>query len=109
MPAPPRKLSAAPSRHIYDVIIVGGQLGGAVTGALLAKRGHRVLLIEHDGVGPGYEHEGWVLPYFPSVIPQLKTMPAAEEVFTELGMTTLIQRGIRVHEPDLQLILPRHR
>ena len=109
MPAPPRKLSAAPSRHIYDVIIVGGQLGGAVAGALLSKRGHRVLLIEHDGVGPGYEHDGWVLPYFPSVIPQLKTMPAAEEVFTELGLTTLIQRGIRVHQPDLQLILPRHR
>ena len=109
MPAPPRKSGAAPSRHIYDVIVVGGQLGGAVTAALLAKRGHRVLLVEHDGIGPTYEHEGWLLPYFPSVIPPLKTMPAAEEVFTELGLTTTIQRGIRVHQPDLQLILPRHR
>ena len=38
-------------------------------------------------MGPGYEHDGYVLPYAPFVAPSLKTMPAVEEAFTELGLT----------------------
>jgi phytoene dehydrogenase-like protein len=110
MAQPPRaKLSSGPAKHVYDVIVIGGQLGGALAGALLAKRGHRVLLVEHDGVGPGYEHEGFVLPYAPSIVPPLKTMPGAEDALTELGLTTAVSRSIRLHVPGLQLILPRHR
>ncbi|WP_224250196.1 NAD(P)-binding protein [Hyalangium gracile] len=103
------QLPSGPSRHVYDVIILGSQIGGALAAALLAKRSHRVLLIDHDGTGTGYEHGGYVLPYAPSVSPALKTMPAVEEAFTELGLTTAVQRSLRPHLPELQLILPRHR
>ncbi|WP_224367222.1 phytoene desaturase family protein [Hyalangium versicolor] len=103
------QLPSGPSRHVYDVIILGGQIGGALTAALLAKRNHRVLLIDHDGTGTGYEHGGFVLPYAPSISPALKTMPSVEEAFTELGLTTTVQRALRPHVPELQLILPRHR
>src|SRR5690348_9459659 len=110
MPTPPRtRLSVGPSRHVYDAIIFGGQLGGALCAALLAKRGHRVLLVEHDGLGAGYEHEGFLLPFGPFIVPPLRAMPAAEEAFTELALTTTFQRAVRLHQPDLQLILPRHR
>lgn len=110
MPTSPRaRLSVGPSRHVYDAIIFGGQLGGALCAALLAKRGHRVLLVEHDGLGAGYEHEGFLLPFAPFIVPALRSMPAAEEAFTELGLTTTVQRTVRLHQPDLQLILPRHR
>jgi phytoene dehydrogenase-like protein len=103
------QVPSGPSRHVYDVIVLGSHLGGALTAALLAKRKHRVLLIDHDGTGTGYEHGGYVLPYAPSITPSLKAMPAAEEVFTELGLTTTVQRALRPHLPELQLVLPRSR
>lgn len=109
---PPSKIptiASGPSRHVYDVIVLGGQLGGALTAALLAKRSYRVLLVEHDGMGPGYEHDGFLLPYAPFVAPPLKTIPAAEEAFTELGITTTVQRAVKTHVPELQLVLPNAR
>ncbi|QRK07877.1 desaturase [Archangium violaceum] len=114
MPTPatrskPLPSATAPSRHVYDVIVLGSQLGGALAAALLAKRGYSVLLVEHDGTGPGYEHDGFVLPYAPFVAPALKTMPAVEEAFTELSLTTQLQRSQQPHVPELQLVLPRHR
>jgi prolycopene isomerase len=43
-------------RDAYDAIVVGGGFGGLCTGALLARAGRRVLLVErHDRVG-GYGH-----------------------------------------------------
>ncbi|MEN8260411.1 MAG: FAD-dependent oxidoreductase, partial [Pseudomonadota bacterium] len=43
-------------REAYDVIVVGGGIGGFTAGALLAKAGKSVLLIErHDRPG-GYAH-----------------------------------------------------
>lgn len=103
------KVPSGPSRHVYDVIVLGSQLGGALAAGLLAKRNHRVLLVEHDGMGPGYEHGGYVLPYAPIVAPPLKAMPAVEEALTELGLTATVQRSLRPHAPELQLLLPKHR
>ncbi|WP_223634605.1 NAD(P)-binding protein [Corallococcus sp. EGB] len=103
------KLPSGPSRHVYDVIVLGSQVGGALAAALLAKRSHRVLLVEHDGMGPGYEHDGFVLPYAPFVAPPLKAMPAVEEALTELGLSTVIGRALRPHAPELQLVLPKNR
>ncbi len=107
--APRPKIAAGPAHHVYDVIVVGGQIGGALSAALLAKRGYRVLLVEHDGMGHGYEHSGYLLPYAPFVAPPLKAMPAFDEVLVELGLNTTVQRSLKPHAPDLQLILPRHR
>jgi phytoene dehydrogenase-like protein len=107
---PPRpKLVSGPSRHVYDVVLLGGQLAGALAGALLAKRGYRVLLIEHDGLGPGYEHKDFILPYAPFVAPPLKAMPAAEAAFIELGLAPTLQRALKPIAPGLQLVAPRHR
>ncbi|MBN8231679.1 desaturase [Corallococcus macrosporus] len=103
------KLPSGPSRHVYDVIVLGSQVGGALAAALLAKRNHRVLLVEHDGMGPGYEHDGFILPYAPFVAPPLKAMPAVEEALNELGLSTAIGRALRPHAPELQLVLPRNR
>ncbi|MHB8875617.1 MAG: NAD(P)-binding protein [Myxococcaceae bacterium] len=103
------KISALPSRHVYDVIVLGGQLGGAIAAALLAKRGYRTLLVDHDGLGHGYEHGGYLLPYAPFVASSLKAMPAFDEVLTELGMATQVQRALKPHAPDLQLVMPRAR
>jgi hypothetical protein len=36
-------------------------------------------------------------------------MPAAEQALTELGLTTDVSRALEASDPDLQLLLPRHR
>jgi len=102
-------IAGGQARHVYDALVLGGQLGGALAAAVLAKRGYRVLLVEHDGMGPGYEHDGFLLPYAPFVAPGLKAMPAVEEAFTELALTTPLQRALKPLTPALQLVLPRHR
>jgi len=107
--ASPAKVSTFPSRHVYDVIVLGGQLAGTVAAALLAKHGHRVLLVEHDGLGQGYEHQGYLLPHAPFVSPSMKAMPVMEEVLTELGLNTAASRAFRPHAPEIQLVLPAER
>ncbi len=91
---------------MYDVAVVGGQLSGAIAAALLARRGYQVLYVEHDGNGNGYQHDGWTLPYAPFVLPPLKSLASLEEVAAELGVTTALQRSLRLADPMLQLIRP---
>jgi 2-polyprenyl-6-methoxyphenol hydroxylase-like FAD-dependent oxidoreductase len=56
-------------RRAYDVCVLGADLPGALAGALLARRGHRVLLVDLDGRGSGYDEEGWHLPWGPALLP----------------------------------------
>lgn len=100
------RTSPAPTRHVYDVAVVGSHLGGAIAGALLQRRGHHVLYIEHDGTGSGYAHDGWLLPYAPFVLPPLKSCAALEEALTELGLNTTYTRTAHLPSPMLQLALP---
>ena len=93
-----------PGRHVYDVIIVGGQLGGALCAALLARRGFKVLLVPHDGQGAPYLHQGFWFPHAPFVMPPAKAVEAFEEVLSELGLTVPVHRALA--RPALQLLRP---
>ncbi|HYD41955.1 MAG TPA: NAD(P)-binding protein [Anaeromyxobacter sp.] len=97
------------TQRIYDVCIVGSQLGGVVAGALLARRGLRVLHVAHGELGQGYVHDGYALPWGPAAVPSPRHMPAAEAVLAELGLATDVSRALEPSDPDLQLLLPRHR
>jgi hypothetical protein len=97
------------TQRIYDVCIVGSQLGGVVAGALLARRGFRVLHVAHGDLGPGYSDIGYALPWGPAAVPSPRHMPAAEAVLAELGLTTDAARALEPSDPDLQLLLPKHR
>jgi hypothetical protein len=94
---------------LYDVAVVGGQLAGVVAGALLAKRGYRVLHVDHDGLGSGYVDRGHRLPYGPAIIPSLRSMPSADAILQELGLATDVYRQLTATELGLQVLLPRHR
>lgn len=109
VPVRPRAIPAGPSRHVYDVIVIGEELGGPLCAALLQKRGYRVLLVEHDGLGHGYEHRDHLLPYSPFVMPALRTMPLVEDALKELGLNTTVQRTLQQPVPGLQLIFDRQR
>src|SRR5262249_53265082 len=106
---PPRpRIAPGPSRHVYDVLVLGAELGGALTAALLAKRGLRVLWAEHAQLAPGYEHDGFLFGSPPYVVPPFRMWPMVESSFTELGLTTGFQRTLKPMGP-WQIILPRHR
>lgn len=97
--------SSVPSRHAYDVAVVGGQLAGAIAACLLARHQMKVLYVEHDGTGAGYAHEGWLLPYAPCVFPAFKSIGVLEETLRELGLNTEAHRTLRAPAPGLQLLL----
>ena len=106
---PPRpRIAPGPSRHVYDVLVLGAELGGALAAALLAKRGLRVLWAEHAQLAPGYEHDGFLFSSPPYVVPPFRTWPMVESCFTELGLTTGFQRSLKPAGP-WQFVLPRHR
>ncbi len=97
------------TQRLYDVCVVGSQLGGVIAGALLARRGFRVLHVAHDDPGFHYVDHGYVLPFGPVVFPSPRHLPSAEAVLAELGLTTDLSRALAPSDPDLQLLLPRHR
>ncbi len=97
------------TQRIYDVCVVGSQLGGIIAGALLARRNFRVLHVAHDDLGPSYVGGGYLLPWGPLAIPAPRHLPAAEAVLAELGLTTDVGRALEPSDPDLQLLAPRHR
>ncbi|HEY6098788.1 MAG TPA: FAD/NAD(P)-binding protein, partial [Anaeromyxobacter sp.] len=76
------------TQRLYDVCVVGSQLGGVVAGALLARRGFRVLHVAHDDPGFHYVDHGYVLPFGPAVVPSPRHLPSAEAVLAELGLAT---------------------
>ena len=106
---PPRpRIAPGPSRHVYDVLVLGAELGGALAAALLAKRGLRVLWAEHAQLAPGYEHDGFLFSSPPHLVPPFRMWPMVESCFTELGLTTGFQRTLKPAGP-WQVVLPRHR
>ncbi|MEW6431906.1 MAG: desaturase [Myxococcota bacterium] len=103
----PAKRSPTPGRHVYDAIVFGGQLSGALATALLARHGLHVLLVPHDGLSAPYTHGDWKLPHVPFVLPPLKEIPLLEEQLLALGVTTNVHRLLRT--PALQVLEPRRR
>ena len=100
---------AASVKRAYDVCVLGTQLGGVAAGALLARRGFRVLLVDADGRGTGYEEGGWRLPWGPALVPTPRALPAAQLVLAELGLASEVGRMLEPSRSPLQVLLPRHR
>ena len=72
-----------------DVVIIGGGVSGLATGAMLAKAGRRVTVLE-KGNQPGgraytYEDKGFTLNYGPHAIYRPET-GVLHEVFERLGV-----------------------
>lgn len=103
---PARNLSSSSSalvaaRQVYDAIVIGPQLGGAVAGALLARRGLRVLHVTGEIEGHGTD--------FSPLFPPFKALPAAHAVLEELGLTVELTRALRPLSRGIQLLGPGHR
>ena len=101
----------------YDVILIGESLPGLVATALLARKGHRVLVIDPaDPSGPQapvFKSNGFIFPKGPLLFLGLQREGLYEKVFTELGLSlSLLKKEGAVFArpvPPFQLLLPTHR
>ncbi len=75
---------------IYDVIIIGGGLGGLVAAAKLSKEGKKVLLIEqHDrpgGCATTFSRKGYTMEVGLHEMDGLHPSDGKTKIFTELGL-----------------------
>ncbi|MBI2898363.1 MAG: NAD(P)-binding protein [Deltaproteobacteria bacterium] len=94
--------------NFYDVVVVGTQIGSLVAGALLARRGFRVLVAGHDDLPATYSYKGYRLPRGPFTLVGTEA-PAIRRVFQELALSQLFRRRAVPQEPLFQVVLPRHR
>ncbi|HWR96882.1 MAG TPA: hypothetical protein VN317_00515 [Candidatus Methanoperedens sp.] len=93
----------------YHLAVLGDHLGGLAAAALAARRGERVLLLEHAASGPP-------LPFglLNAVAGGPEHEPALTRFFQALGLAPFGPLGDdRIHfhalSPPLQVCLPRHR
>jgi phytoene dehydrogenase-like protein len=92
--------------HYYDVIVLGSEMAGALAGALLARRGFRVLVArvpeEEDDAYPEAGHT-----LFRSVQPLLGIDgPAWRRILVELNLQQSLRRRLVPQRPPFQVILP---
>lgn len=96
------------SANYYDVVILGIRFGSLLAGALLARRGFRVLLLGQGYRPPLYETRGMLLPRAPFAFLAAHS-PVARRVFSELALQPIFRRNAHATDPSLQVVLPRHR
>jgi hypothetical protein len=109
-------MSPAPTKpaakRLYDVAVLGPDVGGAAAAALCARRGLRTLLAPMGPVSASRESEGWLLPSAACVLPPLRQLSGAVGVLDELGVGTDLHRqgagagSFQVLSDKLRLSLP---
>jgi len=93
----------------YDVAVVGMRRSGVIAAALLAKRGRRVLLVDHGEGAQTYRRKGIHLPLAPGVIPDFADAPQVQQVIEELGIGPDLRARTESVEPSFQAIMHGHR
>jgi hypothetical protein len=91
--------------NYYDVVVCGGETTGLIAGALLARRGFRVLLVGHEGDYAGFDVAGTPSSRAPGLLPPLDDAPAAR-VFKELDCTALVRRRAPSTKAGFRVVLP---
>jgi phytoene dehydrogenase-like protein len=93
----------------YDVVVVGMQRAGLISAALLAKRGAKVLLVDHGEHTTTYRRKGMELPLLPTLFPALDDAPSIRKVHEELGAQGLLHDATCRLSPSFQAVMPLHR
>lgn len=92
----------------YDVVLLGTRLSSLVCGAVLAKRGFRVLVLGQDDLAPTYTAGDITFPRAPFSFLAGHT-PIVRRTLSELALYQLVRRRMSTRDPALQVALPRHR
>ncbi len=89
----------------YDILIIGSEISGLVSAALLAKKGFRVAVVSGMEGSPVYEKDGYTLNERPFLVTGLKGGPLGA-LFDEIGLPK--NSGMKGAIP-YQVILPDER
>ena len=105
----------AVAKRVYDLVILGPDLGGAAAFALASKKGLRAVLVPLAPIAVARESEGWLLPSAPPLIPPLRWLSASAAALDETGLGADLQRqaaalppqgGFQILSDKLRLSLP---
>lgn len=95
-------------KNYYDVLVVGPELGPLAAGALLAKRGFRVLVVGQNAPRDRYTCFGFTFAHRPFALYNAES-PAIRRIVAELGIGQVFQRLVRAESPAYQVVMPRCR
>jgi hypothetical protein len=92
--------------HYYDVVVLGPELAGALAGALLARRGFRVLVARTPEEEDDSYTEGNHTLYRLAQPLLAIDGPAWRRVLAELNLTQSLRRRLVPQRPSFQVLLP---
>jgi hypothetical protein len=84
------------------------ELPSLLAGALLSKRGFRVLVLGQDAPAPSYELDGLTLPRAPWAFLGGHSA-TVKKTFSELALAPLLRRRLQEDSPPAQIVMPGHR
>jgi phytoene desaturase len=91
----------------YDVIVIGAGLGGLSAGALLARQGRKVLVLEQSerigGCCSTFEKDGYCFDVGASIVEIIQPI---EKVFRKLGTTLQAEVDLVSCDPIMSFIFP---
>jgi len=96
------------SESFYDAVVLGTDLSPLCCGALLAKRGFRVLVLGQDDVRPRYDVGRFSLQRHPYVGPSARS-PLMRRILAELGLSQTFRQVSSTPELPFQVAMPGHR
>ncbi len=94
--------------YYYDVAVIGMEIGPLTAGALLAKRGFRVLVLGHGADCDRYSCCGFEFSKRPFRMIGSESF-AVRRIIDDLGISQLWQHAIRRDDPMWQIVLPNAR
>ncbi len=90
--------------NYYDVVVMGMELGPLAAGALLAKRGFRVLVVGQNAPSDHYPCFGYTFTRRPFMLTSSQS-PAVRRVLSELSLNQLFQHAVHTPSPCYQVVL----
>jgi len=105
---PPPGRGSRPTR-LWDVVVIGNDLPGLVAAALLAKRGLRILHVDHGAPHDRHTSGGFRLQSLPMPSPLPRASRSLHAVAEELGVLPMIGRSMAPFPGGLQILLPSAR
>jgi hypothetical protein len=102
-------VSTGVSRRVYDVAVLGPDVGGAAAAALCARKGLRTLLAPLQPVSATRESEGWVLPCAHPLLPPLRQLSGAAGAIDDAGLGADLMRLSPPATGSLQILSERLR
>lgn len=94
---------------LFDVTILGANLSGLLSGALLVKRGFNVLVVDLESERHEIKKSGYTLKKFPSLFLGFGQNQIFTEIFGELGIPVLEKKRFSLAEPPYQIVMPQNR